>query len=358
MHDTQRPNTGREIDGSTCRAIGSSREFRRWYYRQGGSNERILWLTGAPGSGKSTQLRHIRCQIEKYWTPATTSIIYCVAEGADNHSVSVPEPGLGRMRSVKVIRSILLQLFPQDPDLRRRLCNSYYSSLSDTDLTRFFVDDYLVSKPQTLMRRTFIFVDAEDSYDDAQIRELLHCFCILAQNSNFSICLASRLIDGRIATNIDRVELEKYNCEDIVRSVQTRLRPNWRERDVTANKVAEQAGGCFLWARFATDLLQDILDDGAAQDLVDKILGALPTDLYGLYELTLAALSRKEKADTMTIMRWVMLSPEPMLLSDLQMAVRRKQYRFFSFTVLDIQIFICWKLHMARGTHQAEKIST
>ncbi|KAJ3573034.1 hypothetical protein NPX13_g4843 [Xylaria arbuscula] len=308
IHDSQRHTTGRYL--GTCRAICNSKTFRNWYRRKGGSNEHVLWLTGAPGFGKSTQLRHIKHQMEKDWGPSTTSIVYYFAGGPDNHGVSVPELRLGRTRSIKVIRSILSQLFTTRPR------------------PSFFFDDYIINKPRMLTRRTFILVDAEDSCDDEQIRELLFCLCELAKNSNFSICLASRPIEGHVATNIDQVRLEDYNYEDIVRSVQTRVGSTWGDCATTAHKIAEKAGACFLWAQLATNLLQDILDDGAAQELVDKILGALPTDLYGLYELTLAALSQKEKLDAMTIMRWVILSPEPMLLSDLQMAVRLGRSRF------------------------------
>ncbi|TGJ78869.1 hypothetical protein E0Z10_g9889 [Xylaria hypoxylon] len=110
--------------------------------------------------------------------------------------------------------------------------------------------------------------------------------------------------------------------EDIVRLVQSRLRASWEEWPFTVKKITEKAGGSFLWAQLATNLLNEVIDSGGARDLVDRILGDLPADLYGLYEWTLGTLSAKEKADATTIMRWVMLSPEPMILNDLQMAVR------------------------------------
>ncbi|KAI0514616.1 hypothetical protein F5B22DRAFT_224984 [Xylaria bambusicola] len=324
VHDPQ-SSKGYALDA--CRAIYSSREFRNWYRRQGGSNEYILWLTGTPGSGKSTQLRYLKRQMEKYWKPGTASIVYCIAEGLGTDRDSVPEPRIGNLRSVNVIRSILSQLFGQDPSLRQRLSSSCRDGLSDVDITRFFLEDYVVNKPQALARRTFILVDVEDSCDDPYIRELLHCLCPLAQNSSFSICLASRLIDGCPPANIIHLQLDNYNYEEIIRFTESRLKASWEERIVTVHKVAEKAGGSFLWAQFATNLLQDIIDNGGTQDLVNKVLEALPTNLYGLYELTLASLSSKEKADATTIMRWVMLSPEPMLLNDLQMAVRLSRTR-------------------------------
>ncbi|KAI8948619.1 hypothetical protein F4801DRAFT_556397 [Xylaria longipes] len=246
----------REGSLGTCRRICSTKEFCDWYRRQDGSNEQILWLTGALGSGKSTQLWQIRCQMEKQWKPATTSIIYCTAEGQGIDR-------LGSIRSITTIRTLVSQLFVHDPNLREKLPGVCGGDISDTDLTRFFLDDYITGKPRTLARRTFILVDAEDSCDDEHIRELLYCLCRMARSSNFSVCLLNEVIDG-----------------------------------------------------------------GGAQDLMVRVLGELPTSLYGLYERTLGTLSSKEKADATTIMRWVMLSPEPMMLNDLRMAVRLGRTNF------------------------------
>ncbi|KAI1419905.1 hypothetical protein F5Y12DRAFT_788680 [Xylaria sp. FL1777] len=312
----------------TCKGICSTEEFCDWYRRQGGSNERMLWLTGALGSGKSTQLRHVRYQMEKQWRSATTSIIYCTAEGQDLDRAPVSESKLGNIRSVTVIRSILSQLFAQDLNLRQRLSSICQGSISDADLTRFFLDDYIINEPRTLARRTFILVDAEDSCDDEYIRELMYCLCQMAQSSNFSVCLASRPISDNVPANITQLELENHNLEDIVRLVQSRLKARWEGWSITAKEIAEKAGGSFLWAQFATNILNGVIDGGGEQDLVNKTLGELPTDLYGLYELTLGTLSPKEKAEATTIMRWVMLSSEPMLLNDLQMAVRLGRTRF------------------------------
>ncbi|KAI1271859.1 hypothetical protein F5Y07DRAFT_381582 [Xylaria sp. FL0933] len=324
----------------TSKGICSTRKFRDWYRRQGGSNEHILWLTGALGSGTSTQLRHLRRQMEKQWKSATTSIVYCTAEGRSHDEIPLSEPKRGKTRSATVIRSILSQLFAQDLKLRQRLSSLCHDNINDADLTRFFLDDYTMNKPRTLARRTFILVDLEDSCDDADIRELLYCFCQMARNSSFSICLASRPISDDVPATISRLELEEHNSGEIVQLVQSRLKVSDEEWSGAAKKIAEKAGGSFLWAQFATNILNEVIDGGGAQDLADKILGEPPPDLYSLYELTLGTLSPKEKADATTIMRWVLLSPEPMMLNDLQMAVRLGRTRYLLLrdpeTALDV----------------------
>ncbi|KAI0551517.1 hypothetical protein F4679DRAFT_129745 [Xylaria curta] len=332
----------KESSFNTCKGICSTKEFSDWYRRQDGSNEQILWLMGELGSGKSTQLQHIRCQMEKQWKPATTSIIYCNAEGQSLDQRILSESKLGNMRSITTIRSLVSQLFIQDSDLRERLSSTYEGDITDLDLAQFFLDDYIMGKPQTTARRTFILIDTEDSCDDEYIRELLYCLCLMARNSNFSVCLASRPISGPVPTNITQLHLEDYNFEDIEWLIQSRLRANLEQRSIAVENVAKKAECSFLWAQLATNLLNEVIDGGGTHDEVVKVLGELPTDIYELYERILGTLSSKEKADATVIMRWVMLSPEPMILNDLRMAVRLSRTSFMLCydpqTALDVGI--------------------
>ncbi|KAI0870893.1 hypothetical protein GGS24DRAFT_504311 [Hypoxylon argillaceum] len=324
--DSQPSITGSSL--GTCKGICSTREFCDWYRRRGGSNEHILWLTGALGSGKTTQLRHIRNQMQKQWKPATTSVIYCTAESESADPVFVPDSKLGTMRSATAIRSILSQLFVKDVGLRQRLSGLGEGSITDADLTRFFLDDYIINKPQALARRTFILVDAKDSCDDAYIQELLYCLCQMTRNSDYSVCLASRPVSDPVPANITQIELENHNLEDITVLVQSSLSASLGDRPAIVKKIAERAGGSFLWAQFATNLLNKVIEGGGGPDSVSQALGELPADLYGLYEQGLGNLSSKEMAEATTIMRWVMLAPESMMLNDLRMAVRLGRTNF------------------------------
>ncbi|KAI1123327.1 hypothetical protein F5Y10DRAFT_286279 [Nemania abortiva] len=325
--DSQPSIVGSSLE--TCKGICSAREFCDWYRRRGGSNEHILWLTGTPGSGKTTQLRHIRSQMQRQWRPATTSIIYCTAGSRSLDQAPMLCSKLGSMRSITTIRSLLCQLFVKDVDLRQRLASLDEGNITNADLTRFFLDDYILNKrPQTLARRTFILVDVEDSCDDAYIQELLYCLCQMARNSDYSVCLASRPVSDQVPTNITQLELEKHNFEDITLLVQSRLSTGWEERSAVVKRITEKAGGSFLWARIATNLLNRVIDGGGAQDAVNLALEELPADLYGLYEQALRNLPSKDMADATTIMRWIILAPEPMMLNDLRMAVRLGRTNF------------------------------
>jgi len=258
----------------------------------------------------------------KQWNQHTTSVVFCTAEGESLDRVFVSEEKLGKQRSVTAIRSILAQLFTQDPALRRDLSSLFNDTIGDADLVRFFLDNYIKTRRETSARRTFILIDAKDNCDEVYIEELLNCLCQLAQNSSFSVCLASQPVAGHIPENLTQLSLEEHNLDDIERLIESHLKADWDERPVLVRKVADKSGGSFSWAQLATNLLNGIIEGGGAQDLVNQVLCEFPTDLYELYQWALGTFSREEKADTAIIMRWVMLSSEPMTLSDLRMAIQ------------------------------------
>ncbi|KAJ8129901.1 hypothetical protein O1611_g3729 [Lasiodiplodia mahajangana] len=266
--------------------------------------------------------------MQKQWKPATTSVIYCTAGSQSLERASMPYSKLGTMRSTTTVRSLLSQLFVKDIDLRQRLSSLGDGSITNADLTRFFLDEYIVRKPQTLARRTFILVDVEDGCDDAYIQELLYCLCQMARNSDYSVCLASRPVSDRVPANITQLQLETHNFEDITLLVQSRLSTGLEERSGVVKRIAEKAGGSFLWARIASNLVNRVVDDGEAQDIINQTLEALPAELCGLYEHVLGNLSPKDMAEATTIMRWVILAPESMMLNDLRMAVRLGRTNF------------------------------
>lgn len=322
------PSPTTEAYLGACRQICSTREFRDWYRRKDSSSKKIFWLTGSPGSGKSTVVRQVWHQLEKQWNPATTSMIYCAAQGISSMQAFAPESMLGSMPCVTTIRTLLSQLFAQDSDLRQKLLNICDSSVGDVELTRFFTDGYNTGKPRIITRRTFVLVDADNSCDDMRIHELLYCLCQIARNWDVSVYLASRAVSGRVPTNIARVALEDYNSEDMARSIQPYLMDCLEQRLVIVERVVEKARGNFVWAELATSILNQLIGRGRVQGRIDKVLQQLPMDLHELFEWALGTLSAKEKADAAAIMRWVMLSSKPMMLNDLQTAVRLSRTNF------------------------------
>ncbi|KAI1264531.1 hypothetical protein F5Y18DRAFT_436909 [Xylariaceae sp. FL1019] len=305
-----------------CKRLMGSIEFNHWYRRRDGVENRVLWLTGSAGSGKSTLLRHIETRIERQWKRTTTPVVYCTTEGRCFDRVVVSGSKLSNARSTTVIRCILAQLLSHDPTLRTRLCSYLDGTCDSSRLARFFLDVYVENRIELLARRAFVLVDAEDCCEEAHIRDMLYCFSRMARNSDISIIMTSRHVIDVLPNQVTRLNIENYNYDDVELLVRARLRANWEERLVLVKKIGGKARGNFLWAELTTTLLNELIEGGAAQDLVDQVVEELPTELDDLYDWILGTLSAKEKIDATILMRWVMLACEPMTLNDLRMAVR------------------------------------
>ncbi|KAK3313963.1 hypothetical protein B0H66DRAFT_503773 [Apodospora peruviana] len=313
----------------TCLWLYDLPEFHSWHHRSGRNKNKMLWIRGESGCGKTILLRSLRRRLERQWTAAGSSFIWTTAEGHDTNTIFFP--GTRRQQHeinpANVYRSLLAQLFLQDPNLRKALLAKYNQpryepeTLDDALVVSFFADDYIAQQQiETPSRRTFIFVDVSDDAGPAYVEELICRLSQLARNSDFSICVASahhpELED---AINIP---MDLRNSDDILRYVNLNLVAEWEERNQTVMRIGQKAAGVFLWAEIVVNILNAAISEGASQDLIEYTLEEVPSDLHGLYEWMLATLNEREKAESLILFQWVILAAQPMRLNDLFLAVR------------------------------------
>ncbi|KAB5542524.1 hypothetical protein GE09DRAFT_244782 [Coniochaeta sp. 2T2.1] len=306
-------------------------EFQAWHHRTDRNKNKLLWIKGQSGSGKSVLLRSLRSRIKKEWAPAGGTIISAVAGGRDTNDIFFPGSCVQHVETDPswVYRSLLAQLFLQDPHLRKALVALYEKqrdttphTLDDASVVSFFVDDYIDSRIETPSRRIFIFIDVSDSVGPSYLRDLLSHLSTLAQNSDFSICLVSgNPLDVSKPNAID-VLIQQRNQDDILRYVNITLVAEWEERNRTVVRIGQKAGGVFLWAEIVVNILNAAIGEGASQDMIEYTLEEMPSDLHGLYEWMLNTLNDREKSEALILFQWVILSAEPMRLNDLLVAVR------------------------------------
>ncbi|SPN99221.1 uncharacterized protein DNG_02258 [Cephalotrichum gorgonifer] len=331
----------------TCLWLYDIPAFQSWHHRHPGSKNKILWIKGAPGSGKSVLLRSLRNRIEKQWCPDSAggnSVVWASAEGHDLDTVFYLPCRGSRFapNPAAVYRSLLGQLFPHDPKLRRSilsLCDRKGASrtskgdgsggggdagpiMSDAEVVSFFLETYIEQRIETPTKRTFIFVDVADSSPAAYLSGLLSHLSLLARNSDFTICVASNHHPTVSQPGALEVVMAEHNTDDIARYVSLNLLAEWEDRSAAVHRIADKAAGVFLWAEIVVNILNAAIEEGAMQDLIDDTIAELPADIDGLYEWILSTLSPAEKADCLALMQWAILSPEPLPLNDLRVAVR------------------------------------
>lgn len=314
----------------TCLWLYDSPDFQAWHHRSDTNKNRILWIRGESGCGKTILLRSLRRRLERQWAPAGSSFIWSTAEGHDTNTIFFP--GARRQQHeinpANVYRSLLAQLFLQDATLRKTLLALYNlprdkpETFDDALVVSFFADNYINHRIETPTRRSFIFVDISDDASPAYVEELICRLSKLARNSDFSICVASAHHPTLEENRATSIVMHLRNSDDILRYVNLNLVAEWEERNQTVVRIGHKAGGVFLWAEIVVNILNAAITEGASQDLIEYTLEEVPGDLHGLYEWMLATLNEREKAESLILFQWVILAAEPMRLNDLFVAVR------------------------------------
>ncbi|KAK5651473.1 hypothetical protein OQA88_12480 [Cercophora sp. LCS_1] len=322
----------------TCLWLYDLHEFQSWHHRSDSNKNKILWIKGDSGCGKTILLRSLRRRLERQWGPAGSTFIWTTAEGYDTNSTFFP--GTSRQQHevnpANVYRSLLAQLFMQDPNLRRALLTLYNQPRNDPNtfddalVASFFADDYIDQRIQTPVRRTFIFVDIADDASPAYVEELVCRLSQLARNSDFSICVTSAYYPQLEEESAINIIMHLRNTDDILRYVNLNLVAEWEERNSIVMTIGQKAAGVFLWAEIVVNIMNAAITEGASHDLIEYTLEEVPGDLHGLYEWMLATLNEKEKAESMTLFQWVILAAEPMRLNDLFIAIRLTESNLFT----------------------------
>lgn len=316
----------------TCLWLYDLPEFQAWHHRTDRNKDKVLWIKGQSGSGKSVLLRSLRSRIEKKWAPAGGTTMWTKAGGRDTNDVFFPGSYGQHVETdpCAVYRSLLARLFLQDPHLRKALVALYEKqrdlspqALDDGSIVNFFVDEYIHSRIETRARRTFIFVDVSDSCGPSYLRDLLSHLSQLARNSDFSICVASGDTLGLLEEeDAIHIQTQHRNGDDILRYVNISLVAEWEERNRTVVRIGQKAKGIFLWAEIVVNILNAAIGEGASQHMIEYTLEEIPDSLHGLYEWMLNTLNDREKGEALILFQWVILAAEPLRLNDLLVAVR------------------------------------
>lgn len=192
-------------------------------------------------------------------------------------------------------------------------------------------------------RRIFILVDAAEICGQDCVRELLWYLGLLAGKSDFSICVATMELDiidwaelngdkwqRPMSDTLLPVVIPDNNSDEIRQYVVEHLVSDMDERDAIAEKMVDRAGGLSIWAELVVGVVNDASEDGVSgevilgmlDDITSPRLSTRQSKLNALYSWKLGRMNRTEMAQALVLMQWVMLSPEPLRLNELLVAMR------------------------------------
>ncbi|KAI0465992.1 hypothetical protein F4859DRAFT_498970 [Xylaria cf. heliscus] len=274
----------------------ASHGFAEWLE----SGKGIYWITGKPGSGKSTLMKYIlhhpkTTQKLSSWSPSMPVVV------ASHFFWSA---GLPIQRSREgLLRSLLYDIFSRVPNLISRIYEEHPEifgrggkTTQSWSLTR--LEDALrqLTAQKELPIKFCFFIDGLDEFegDTFDICSTIHDLC---SSPDIKMCVASRPWNifetclGESAAR--RLPVHDLTHDDIRNYVDSELRghPNWDSLIIggvevpnLVNEVTNRAEGVFLWVFLVTRMLREgLMNDDSLTELRMR-LDSVPTDLEKFFK--------------------------------------------------------------------------
>ncbi|RSL52399.1 hypothetical protein CEP53_008087 [Fusarium sp. AF-6] len=238
----------------------------------------VFWVSGKPGSGKSTFMKFIAdhrktAEALSRWSHPLRPIISSCYFWSSGTDMQKSLTGL--------LQTLLYDVFRCCPQLIQNACPSRWSGR-------------ISEQPEVPFRFCF-FIDGLDEYDGDHIDFCEYLTTILSQN--IKLCLSSRpwnvFNDAFGQDAASRLFIHELTWSDILSYAQDRLHrpPRWpclasqtKKAGSLARTIATRAQGVFLWVFLVTRLLREgLTNDDSFTDL-ERRLSSFPTELEAFFK--------------------------------------------------------------------------
>ncbi|KAK5224232.1 hypothetical protein LTR47_009843 [Exophiala xenobiotica] len=278
--------------------------FTTWLKSQGS----YYWISGKPGSGKSTLMNFISKdkrtrQFLRQWCatePLVLSFFFWKAGSPLQRSAQ----GLLRSLLYQLLRTndgVADELLRGDNELRLRTPNSAWSELS---LERLLDTALGLLSSEAL----FVVVDGLDEMQGEDggfdLKMLLIYLNDISSRSNIKICFSSRPGNPMSSTFVDipQLRLQDLTRKDMHHYVEDLLMAHNDVRHIERQRLEElaanltsRADGVFLWVALATKSLLRGLENHDTMEELEARLTKLPSGLENLYLAMWSSLGEDER---------------------------------------------------------------
>ncbi|KAL8295182.1 hypothetical protein RB597_008531 [Gaeumannomyces tritici] len=302
----------------TCDWLFDTAQFRKWRDRADlPAHNGVLWIKGKPGAGKSTLMKHALRHCEEVFDDHLIVTYFFNARGE-----TFEKTPLG------MLRSIVYQLLDKDDTLYERFLPIYKKQRvckeGEWAWSRAQLEDFIrsvVNKRQS--KPLLLLIDALDECDNRDVRDVVSFLEVLSINAvqvgvTLRTCLSSRhypTVSIRKVLELT-VEASAEHGRDIATYIEEKL--DGHDGDVKA-KVQKKAGGIFMWVVIVVSLLNKAYDDGRLEAMREA-LEKVPADLEEVFNKLLSK-NDPNKAETIRMLQWVLLSQRPLKPEELFFAV-------------------------------------
>ncbi|KAH7240861.1 uncharacterized protein BKA55DRAFT_542169 [Fusarium redolens] len=284
-------------NGTATSPIG----FKEWLV----SDDSLYWITGKPGSGKSTLMKYLlqpvdqstdenRCnEYLQQWAGDQRLTIASFHFWAIGSDIQASKEGL--------LRTLLVQLFRAHPDVIPLVASSRWESLClfNEDPRRLSQDELedmfrQAVKHISTRAKLALFIDGLDEFDgdcDALISLVQECIA-----SPIKVCVSSRPWTEfeNAFGDYPRLKMEDLTYDDITKYVVSKFEANSQFArfqklhpqfaGALSHSIADKASGVFLWVTIVVaSLLAGMMAGDRVEDLENR-LNLLPSEMDDLYE--------------------------------------------------------------------------
>ncbi|KAF4834851.1 hypothetical protein CGCTS75_v002783 [Colletotrichum tropicale] len=272
----------------------SPESFSSWLRHSDGG---IFWVTGKPGSGKSTLMKLIlghrtTSTLAGAWAGSKPLIIASHFFWSVGTKLQKSQEGL--------LRTLLFQVLVECPEVIPQICAERYldhfkslESWSVEELSNAFER---IQVKQQLPRRILLLVDGLDEYS-GELTDLTRFLHAIASSPDIKVCCASRPWPHFVRafnTSPWKVEMHLLTKDDILRYTEDNLRENANFRDIEQSEKSAASGfiqdivskseGVFFWVSLVTKSLLRGLENFDTISVLQLRLFELPSDLHHFFQ--------------------------------------------------------------------------
>lgn len=317
------------IDETRSSSVMDSNQGKllKWLERGTG----IFWVSGKPGSGKSTFMKYVAdhpatAQALRTWAATTGKSLVILTHYSWSAGSQIQKSQHG------LWRSLLLGLLRQAPGLMPEVCEELWNKLDDVDrqshdwgLGQLRKSLECFSKLSPTGHMFCIFIDGLDEFDGDH-SDMVETLLRLSESCHLKLCIASRpwnvFETGFGGEDRHKIYIQDLTHQDIVKFTRNRL--GWRsmnswahsvtteERDRLITSVTDRAQGVFLWVFLVTKYLREGLDNGDTFGNLQAMMQAFPPELEPFFKQMLDSVNLFYHCQMAGLLRLSLVAQRPL----------------------------------------------
>lgn len=286
------------------------------------------WITGKPGSGKSTMMKFIlqhpalNQHLQKWSnrSPLYTIKYYAWRPGAE---MARSEDGL--------MRTLLHQILDMNPDMIPHICPrrwSFFHAVREINAFPHWTTWELDESFGRLLQlgqngpRLALFIDGLDEFDVAPV-DLCKRIQKISSHRTVKVCVASRPwpqfsdafaaspgLQMHLLTNTDIEAFVRGHFNGVV-AFQELNDIYYGGGEALLVDIVTKAKGVFLWTALVTQTLLENLIDGSGLPRLQEILDTMPSEIENLYDAIYAAIPKKLLPEVSAMLQLYVLAFQP-----------------------------------------------